>query len=243
MTNTIDAGRWAVKTNPQRPELYVELVLRLLQRKRFQEASKYVLQLETTVPDTPTGWLLVKATLAYRLERARLKPSTGSWEDLSSSLRRSLTAAWASVEGTDGSLALISIRHLLRNYGHDAEAVAALELLRAVVLEGRGQVHDALTALNQAVELTRQKQRVAHALLQKGRILERIRLRDTAQRHFQQVLRYEPESMAAVGALLRYGVDVDKALSDRWLEVVGRLDGRSPFEKLKEIQEQSLSER
>ena len=244
MTHTIEGGRRAVAAHPERPELYPDLILRLLRRGRLDEATAYVLMLETTVPGTPTAWLLAKSVLAYQLERAQLKPSAGSWEDLSGSLRRALEAAWASVQGTDGSLALISIRHLLRNYGSDPEAVAALELLRAVVLEARGQIYDALNALNQAVELTRQRQRVAHALLQKGRILGRIRLRDTAQQHFAQVLRYEPESMAAVGALLRYGVDADKELSDRWLEVVGRLDGRSPFDKLKEIRErQTPSER
>ena len=84
------------------------------------------------------------------------------------------------------------------------------------------------------MERSRKKPRIAHALLQKGRLMQRVRYVDKAVAHYRQVLHYEPVNMAAVGALLRCGADVEQALSDRWLELVARLDGRTAVDALRE---------
>lgn len=234
MSASVEILQRQLQQYPERTELYRDLVRALLRRGRAGEAGNVVLEMEQHVPGSPMARLLAKEVLAHRVERAQLEPSPGPRGDLAAELRAEIEALWSERHMGDGTAALARIRALRRQYLDDREADASLRLLRAAIQEFRGQIHDALSTYNEAVEHSRKKPRIAHALLQKGRLMQRVRYVDKAVAHYRQVFKYEPANMAAVGALLRCGVEVEEELSDRWLEAVVRLDGRSPFEALRE---------
>lgn len=234
MSETVEILRARLQQYPERVELVRELTRALLRRDRIDEAAQAVLDLDQQVPGSPVAEALAKEVLAYRVERARLEPSPGPRGDLSSELRSNLETLWDGRHRGDGAVTLAGIRALRRHHYEDREADAALRLVRAVIQEHRGQLQDALTTYNEAVERASKRPRIAHALVQKGRLLQRIRRTDAAVAHYRRALRYEPENMAAVGALLRCGAEVEPELSDRWLEAVARLDGRTPIQALRD---------